>query len=61
MKAAVKILLLLTTLILGGMLGAWAAPSDLIHDSSSVIGIVLIVGGAFGGLLLGGLAILLCD
>ena len=61
MKTVVKILLISTTVVLGGLLGAWAAPSDMVHDASSVVSIFLIIGGAVGGLFVGGLAILLCD
>ena len=61
MKNFIKILLLITTLILGGLLGAWAAPTDMISDTSSFSSIILIAVGALGGLIFGGLAILLCD
>ena len=53
--------MLLSLVTLGGLGGSWAAPHDLVNDAVSFLGISLIVGGALGGLLLGGLCMLLCD
>jgi hypothetical protein len=53
--------MVLTTCALGGLAGIWAAPPDLVSEAASCGSIILIVGGAVGGLLLGGLFILLCD
>lgn len=61
MKSLGKTLAVLTACALGGLAGLWATPSDLVSDATSCGSILLIVGGAAGGLLLGGLFILLCD